>query len=149
MCNVSNIFIILVINFMQGIYKLYTQNKPCHNGIQCCSCSVFTDCATCNVISPVKCVLYCHISTYRSMCAVPNMAVFYTSLISCFPHTLFRYCLSDSEMVPVTPIITGIAESEREGTRAETRIGLSAKRTSPFKSAWGQFSRLLAVEECG
>jgi hypothetical protein len=28
-----------------------------------------------------------------------------------------------------------IAESEREGTRAETRIGLSAKRTSPFKSA--------------
>ena len=28
-----------------------------------------------------------------------------------------------------------IAESEREGTRAETRIGLSAKRTSTFKSA--------------
>ena len=28
-----------------------------------------------------------------------------------------------------------IAESEREGTLAETRIGLSAKRTSPFKSA--------------
>ena len=43
-----------------------------------------------------------------------------------------------------------IAESEREGTRAETRIGLSAKRTSPFKSAGGgQFRRLLAVEECG
>ena len=31
----------------------------------------------------------------------------------------------------------GIAESEREGTRAETRIGLSAKRTSPFKAAGG------------
>ena len=31
----------------------------------------------------------------------------------------------------------GIAESEREGTRAETRNGLSAKRTSPFKSAGG------------
>ena len=29
------------------------------------------------------------------------------------------------------------AESEREGTRAETRIGLSAKRRSPFKSAGG------------
>ena len=28
-----------------------------------------------------------------------------------------------------------VAESEREGTRAETTIGLSAKRTSPFKSA--------------
>ena len=34
----------------------------------------------------------------------------------------------------------GIAESEHEGTRAETRTGLSAKRTSPFKSAGGQFS---------
>ena len=42
-----------------------------------------------------------------------------------------------------------IVESEREGTRAETRIGLSAKRTSSFKSAGGQFSRLLAGEECG
>ena len=30
-----------------------------------------------------------------------------------------------------------IAESEREGTRAEIRIGLSAKRTSPFKSTGG------------
>ena len=34
-------------------------------------------------------------------------------------------------------ISTCIAESEREGTRAETRIGFSAKRTSPFKSAGG------------
>ena len=36
-----------------------------------------------------------------------------------------------------------------DGTRAETRFGLSAKRTSPFKSRWGgQFSRLLAAEVC-
>ena len=36
-----------------------------------------------------------------------------------------------------------------DGTRAETRFGLSAKRTSPFKSAEGrQFSRLLAAEVC-
>ena len=54
-------------------------------------------------------VLY--IRTFRSMCAVPNMAVFFffcSSLISCFPGVLFRYCLSDFEMVPVAPIITGI-----------------------------------------
>jgi len=31
--------------------------------------------------------------------------------------------------------IGGIARSKRGGTRAETRFGLSAKRTSPFKSA--------------
>ena len=36
-----------------------------------------------------------------------------------------------------------------DGTRAETRFRLSAKWTSPFKSAGGrQFSRLLAVEVC-
>jgi len=45
--------------------------------------------------------------------------------------------------------IIGRARSKRDGTRAETRFGLSAKRTSPFKLAGGQFSRLLAVEECG
>ena len=36
-----------------------------------------------------------------------------------------------------------------DGTRAETRFRLSAKVTSPFKSAGGrQFSRLLAAEVC-
>ena len=36
-----------------------------------------------------------------------------------------------------------------DGARAETRFRLSAKRTSPFKSARGrQFSRLLAAEVC-
>ena len=36
-----------------------------------------------------------------------------------------------------------------DGTRAETRFRLSAKRTSPFKLAGGrQFSRLLAAEVC-
>ena len=42
------------------------------------------------------------------MHAVPNRAVFCSSLISCFPLMLLRYCLSDFEMVPVAPIITGI-----------------------------------------
>jgi hypothetical protein len=35
-----------------------------------------------------------------------------------------------------------------DGTRAETRFNLSAKRTNPFKSAGAQFSRLLAAELC-
>ena len=38
---------------------------------------------------------------------------------------------------------------KRDGTRAETRFHLSAKVTSPFKSAGGrQFSRLLAAQLC-
>jgi hypothetical protein len=42
------------------------------------------------------------------MCAVPNMAVVCSSLISCFPDMLLRYCLSDYVMVPVAHIISGI-----------------------------------------
>ena len=61
-----------------------------------------------NVISRVKYVLYFHISTLRTMCAVHNMAVFCISLISCFPVVLLRYCLTDCETVPVAPAITGI-----------------------------------------
>ena len=36
-------------------------------------------------------LLYFYISTFRSMCAVPNMAVFCSSLTSCFPGTLLTY----------------------------------------------------------
>ena len=34
---------------------------------------------------PVLNLLYFYISTFRSVCAVPNMAVFCSSLTSCFP----------------------------------------------------------------
>jgi len=43
----------------------------------------------------------------------------------------------------------GRGQLKSDGTHAETRFRLSAKRTSPFKSAAGrQFSRLLAAEAC-
>ena len=53
-------------------------------------------------------LLYFYISTFRSMCAVTNMAVFCSALTSCFPGMLLTYYLNDSEIVPVAPIITGI-----------------------------------------
>ena len=53
-------------------------------------------------------LLYFYISTFRSMCAVPNMAVFCSSLPSCFSAMLLAYFLNDFEIVPVAPIITGI-----------------------------------------
>ena len=53
-------------------------------------------------------LLYFYISTFRSMCAVLNMAVFWSSLTSCFPGVLLTYFLNDFEIVPVVPIITGI-----------------------------------------
>jgi len=56
---------------------------------------------------PVLNLLYFYISTFRSMCAVPNMVVFWNSLTSCFPGMLLTYFLNDFEIVPVAPIITG------------------------------------------
>ena len=49
-----------------------------------------------------------YISTFRSMCAVPNMAVFCSPLTSWFPGMLLTYFLNVFEIVPVAPIITGI-----------------------------------------
>ena len=53
-------------------------------------------------------LLYFYISTFRSMCAVPNVAVFCSSLTSWFRGMLLTYFLNDFEIVPVAPIITGI-----------------------------------------
>ena len=50
-------------------------------------------------------LLYFYISTFRSMCAVPNMAVFCSSLTSCFPGMLLMYFLNYFEIVPIVHII--------------------------------------------
>jgi hypothetical protein len=57
---------------------------------------------------PAFALLYFYISTFRNMCAVPKMAVFWSSPTSWCPGMLLTYFLTDSEMVPVAPIITGI-----------------------------------------
>ena len=57
---------------------------------------------------PALALLYFYVSTFRSMCAVPNMAVFCSSFTSWFPGMLLTFFLNDFEMVPVAPIITGI-----------------------------------------
>jgi len=57
---------------------------------------------------PVLNLLYFYISTFLSMCAVPNMAVFCSSLTSCFPGIFLTYFLNNFEIVPVAPISTGI-----------------------------------------
>ena len=57
---------------------------------------------------PALVLLFFYVSTFRSMCAVPNMAVFCSSLTSRFPGMSLTHFLNDLEMVPVTPVITGI-----------------------------------------
>jgi len=50
-------------------------------------------------------ILYFYISTFRSVCAVPNMAVFCSFLTSYFPDMLLTYFLNDFEIVPVAPLL--------------------------------------------
>jgi len=54
-------------------------------------------------------LLHLYISTSRSVCAVPNVAVCCSSFTSCFPGMLLTYFLNNFETAPVAPIITGIA----------------------------------------
>jgi len=56
---------------------------------------------------PALYVLYFYVSTFRSMCAVPNTAVFCSSFTSWFLGVLLVYFLNDFEIVPVAPVITG------------------------------------------
>jgi len=42
------------------------------------------------------------------MCSMPSVAIFCSSLISCFPDMLLSYFLNDLEMVPVALVSTGI-----------------------------------------
>jgi hypothetical protein len=57
------------------------------------------------MLFPVTDVWYFNISTFRSMCSVPNIAVLCSSLM-CFPCILFRYFLNDFEMAPLASSIT-------------------------------------------
>ena len=72
-----------------------------------CRCSVISTYDTCIAISHDK-QFELFISTFRSVCAVPNTTVLCSPLMSCFPGGLLSYCLNNSEMVPVAPVITAV-----------------------------------------
>ena len=90
---------------MQGIYTYIHEKSyvPREYRVAAILLSLFM--AFISLVSVLN-LLYFYISTFRSMCAVPNMAVFCSSLTSCFPGMLLTYFLNDFEIVPVVPIIT-------------------------------------------
>ena len=72
---------------------------------------------------------------------------FVAFLVSSF--IILRRLASSEKWKHCTAVIMGRCHLKCDGTHAETRFRLSAKRMSPFKSAGGrQFSRLLADELC-
>ena len=101
------IIIILVITYMYGIWNYLSE--PNHvSRVYSVAAILFLQILLLVLwFRPWNYVLHFYVSTFRSMFAVPNVAVFRSSLISCFL-LLLMYCLSDFEMVPVAPAITGI-----------------------------------------
>jgi len=100
------IIIIIIINsFLQGIYTYIPETNyiPREYSVAAILLLLFVVLIS---LVPVLNLLYFYISTFRSMCAVPNMAVFCSSLTSCFPGVLLTYFLKDFEMV--APVITGV-----------------------------------------
>jgi len=101
------IIIIIVITFVQGIYTYIPETNYVPREYSVAAILLLLFMVLIALVSELN-LLYFYISTFRSMCTVPNMAVFCISLTSFFPGMLLTYFLNDFEIVPVAPIITGI-----------------------------------------
>ena len=101
------IIIIIIISFMQGIYTYIPETNYVPREYSVTAILLLLFMVLISLISVLN-LLYFYISTFRSMCAAPNMVLFSTSLTSWFPATLLTYFLTDFEIVPVASIVTGI-----------------------------------------
>ena len=101
------IIIIIIVSFMQGSHTHIPETNHVPRGyIVTAILSLLFMVPRCLV--PALALLFFYVSTFRSMCAVPNMAVFCSSLTSWFPGMSLTHFLNDLEVVPVARIITGI-----------------------------------------
>ena len=101
------IIIIIIISFMQGIYTYIPETNYVPREYSSAAILLLLFMVLISLVSVLNLLCF-YISTFCSMCAVPNMAVFYSSLNSCFPGMLLTYLLNDFEIVTVAPMITGI-----------------------------------------
>ena len=92
---------------MQGIYTHIPETNYVPREYSVAAILLFLFMVLISLVSVLN-LMYFYISTFRSMCAVPNMAVFCSSLTSWFPGMLLTYFLNVFEIVPVARIVTGI-----------------------------------------
>jgi hypothetical protein len=92
--------------FMQGIYTYIPETNYVPRDYSVAAILLLLFMVLISLVSVLN-LLYFYISTFRSMCSVPNMAVFCSSLTSCFSGMLLAYFLNDFEIVTVAHIITG------------------------------------------
>ena len=81
---------IIIISFMQGIYTYIPETNYVPREYSVAAIMVLLFMVLISLVSVLN-LLYFYISTFRSMCAVPNMALFCSSLTSCFPGMLLAY----------------------------------------------------------
>jgi len=108
LCIIVIIIIIIIIIYMQGIYTYIPETNCVPIEYSNAAILLLLFMVLISLVSVLN-LLYFYSSTFRSMCAVHNMAVCCCSLTSCFPGMLRTYFLNDFEIVPVVPIITGIS----------------------------------------
>jgi len=101
------IIIIIIISIMQGIYTYIPETNYVPREYSVAAILLLLFMVLISLVSVLN-LLYFYISTFRNMCAVPNMAVFWSFLTSCFPGMLLTYFLNDFEIVPVASVITDI-----------------------------------------
>ena len=102
------IIIILIITFMQGVYNyVYPPETNRVSRVDSVAAVLYLQFVLhAKLFRPWN--MFCTFPLALSMVCVqcPIWLIFCSSLTSCFPDLLLRYCLSDFEMVPVAPVIT-------------------------------------------
>jgi hypothetical protein len=79
--NLNSAIIILGISFMHGIYTYIPERKHVPREHRVAAILVLLFVLLISLV-PALTPLYLYVNTFRSMCAVPNMAVFCSSLTS-------------------------------------------------------------------
>jgi len=83
-------FIIIIISFIQDIYTCIPETNYVPKEYDVAAVLLLLFMALISLVSVLN-LLYFYISAFRSMCAVPNMAAFCSSLTSSFPGILLTY----------------------------------------------------------
>jgi hypothetical protein len=89
-----NIIIIIIIPFMQGIYIYIPETNNVSREYIVAAILLLLFMVPISVV-PALALLCFYVSTFRNMCAVPNVAVFCGSQTSWFPGMLLTYFLND------------------------------------------------------
>ena len=85
-------FIIVIISFIKGLYTYIPETNCVPREYSVAAILLLLFMVPISLVSVLN-LLYFYISTFQSMCAVPNMAVFCSSLTLWFPDMLLRFII--------------------------------------------------------